>query len=47
VSIARNRISETRGPGKRVGIRLGKATRDIELIDNQVKGVAVEVDRRR
>ena len=47
VTIARNRISEARGPGKRIGIRLGKSTRDIRLLDNQIKGVAVEIERRK
>ena len=39
-------IKETRGPAKRVGIRLDKGTRDIELVDNRIEGVALDVDRR-
>ncbi len=42
-TIARNEIRETRGPAKRIGIRLGTETRDIKLIDNKIEGVAVPV----
>ncbi len=38
-----NRILETRAPAARIGIRLGKETKDIELINNQIKGFATAV----
>ncbi|MBI1917942.1 MAG: right-handed parallel beta-helix repeat-containing protein [Planctomycetes bacterium] len=45
VTICRNDVRETRGRGKRIGVRLGKQTRDIRLVDNQFEGLAVEVER--
>ena len=47
VTIRRNHIEETRGRARRIGIRLGKQTRNVKLEENQVEGVAVEVDRQR
>jgi hypothetical protein len=43
ITLARNRLRETRQPLKRVGIRVGARTRDVRLIDNQVEGFAVPV----
>jgi len=47
VTIRGNDVRETRGRGKRVGVRLGKQTRDIRVVDNQFEGLAVEVERGR
>jgi hypothetical protein len=41
--ISGNEIVETRGPGRRVGIRVGAKARDIRLADNRVRGCAIEV----
>jgi len=38
-----NHIEETRAPLKRIGIRLGRETRAIEVRDNQIAGVAHQV----
>ena len=38
VVIADNEIRETRSPEQRIGIRLGKETRDIQLVDNRIDG---------
>jgi hypothetical protein len=43
----KNELSETRGPARRAGFRLGKDTRDITLDGNTVEGFAVPVDDRR
>ena len=43
ITLARNRLRETRQPLKRVGIRVGARTRHVRLIDNQVEGFAVPV----
>jgi len=42
-TIAHNQLRETRDPASRIGIRLGAETRDIELIDNQIEGFALDV----
>lgn len=42
-TIARNRIIETRGPAKRIGVRLAKESGDIRLIDNTIEGFATPV----
>jgi hypothetical protein len=42
-TVARNEIIETRGPAKRIGIRIGPKTRDLHLAGNQIRGCAVEV----
>jgi hypothetical protein len=47
VTIRRNHIEETRGLARRIGIRLGKQTRNVKLGENQIEGVAVEVERQR
>lgn len=38
ISIAHNEIRETRGPMKRIGIRLASGTRRINLADNKIDG---------
>jgi hypothetical protein len=43
VTLAHNQLRETREPMSRIGIRLGAATRAIELIDNRMEGFAVAV----
>ncbi len=43
VTIQKNDIQETRGPEKRIGIRLGAETRDITLAENKITGVAMEI----
>ena len=45
VVIRGNTIEETRGPAKRMGIRLGELTRDITLAENRVMGFARDVVR--
>jgi hypothetical protein len=41
ITLAENRLRETRKPQKRVGIQLGARTRDVRLIDNTMEGFAV------
>jgi hypothetical protein len=43
VTLLANDLTETRGPGKRVGIRLGPQTRNIRLADNRIQGFATAV----
>lgn len=43
VTIRGNNIQETRGAEQRIGIRLGKETKNITLADNQISGVAMEL----
>ncbi|MFN0055185.1 MAG: right-handed parallel beta-helix repeat-containing protein [Planctomycetales bacterium] len=43
IVLARNDIRETRMPMKRIGIRVGAQTRQIELVDNRVEGFATAV----
>lgn len=45
VTIAGNEIRETRGPEKRVGIKLGSKTHDIRLADNRIEGFAESIVR--
>lgn len=40
----KNHLKETRGAAKRVGFRLGAATKDIALEGNSIEGFAVDVD---
>jgi hypothetical protein len=40
VVIARNEVRETRGPSRRVGIRIGPKARAIAVTDNQIEGYA-------
>jgi hypothetical protein len=44
VALAGNEIIETRGPGRRVAIRLGPETRDMTLLQNHIQGFAKEVE---
>ncbi|MFN0196930.1 MAG: right-handed parallel beta-helix repeat-containing protein [Planctomycetaceae bacterium] len=43
VIISENEIQETREPMQRIGIRVGKETRDIKLVDNTFEGLSVKV----
>ncbi len=43
----KNTLTETRGPAKRVGFRLGKDTKDITLDGNTVEGFSAKADDRR
>jgi parallel beta-helix repeat protein len=43
ITLAGNEILERRGPQHRTGIRLGKDTRDVRLIDNRIEGFATPV----
>lgn len=47
VVIERNALSETRQPAERVGLRLGKDTRNIHFDQNRIDGFAMAVDDRR
>jgi len=38
-----NAIRETRSPATRIGIRLGKETKDITLAENKIEGVKTDV----
>jgi hypothetical protein len=43
ITLAENRLRETRKPMKRVGIRLGARARDVRLIDNTMEGFAADL----
>lgn len=43
ITLSNNQIRETRAPEKRVGVRIGKDTRDIQLDGNAIEGVAEKV----
>lgn len=43
VTIRKNDIQETRGPEQRIGIRLGKETKDITVSENKIAGVATDI----
>lgn len=43
VTIAANQILETRAPHERIGIRIGKETREIKLAGNRIEGFAQPV----
>lgn len=43
VTIARNRIRETRQPMKRIGVRIGARATDVQLVENRIEGFAVDV----
>lgn len=45
IAITSNQISDTRGAGGRVAVRLGKDTRDIKLEGNTVRGFAKDVEQ--
>jgi len=43
IVLARNEIRETRMPMKRIGIRLGPQTGQVDLVENKIDGLAVAV----
>jgi nitrous oxidase accessory protein NosD len=43
IVLSRNDIRETRMPMKRIGIRLGSQTGQVELVENKIDGLAVPV----
>ncbi|HLJ10807.1 MAG TPA: right-handed parallel beta-helix repeat-containing protein [Planctomycetaceae bacterium] len=43
IVLARNEIRESRMPMKRIGIRLGAQTGEVELVENKIEGLAVSV----
>jgi hypothetical protein len=43
IQLSRNALRETRGPGERIGIRIGAETRDVNLDDNHIEGFATLV----
>jgi len=47
VTLRGNELKETRGPARRVGIRLGPDTRQITLAENRFAGFSQEVDDKR
>jgi hypothetical protein len=47
VQLKANVLRETRGPAQRVGIRLGKDTKDITLAANQIEGFSQAIEDRR
>jgi nitrous oxidase accessory protein NosD len=47
ITLKGNEIRELRDPKNRVGIRLGKDTKDITLADNRIEGVKLALDDQR
>jgi nitrous oxidase accessory protein NosD len=45
VTLSDNLIRETRGPAKRIGVRLGKDTRAIKVEGNTIEGVSADIVR--
>ncbi len=43
VTLRQNEIKETRGPAQRIGIRLGKETKEIKLVENSFTGLMKDV----
>jgi len=43
ITLAENRLRETRKPPSRVGIRIGARTRDVRLIDNTREGFPADL----
>ncbi len=43
ITLEKNKISETRAPEKRIGVRIGEGTKDIKLSENRIEGFAQEV----
>jgi len=43
VRIAGNQLRESRGPAKRIGIRIGKEVRRVELVENHFQGFARDI----
>lgn len=44
ITLRQNKIQESRGPAKRVGIRVGAKTKDVRLIENSFSGLASNVE---
>ncbi|MCA9176099.1 MAG: right-handed parallel beta-helix repeat-containing protein [Planctomycetales bacterium] len=47
IRLSGNQISETRKPGQRIAIRLGKQVGQVDLSDNRIAGFARDLDDRR
>lgn len=47
ITLKANQIEETRQPMQRVGIRLGKETKEITLAENKIEGVKIALDDQR
>lgn len=47
IRIVGNTITETRGAGQRIGIRIGDKAGKVDLSENKISGVATDVDDRR
>ena len=45
ITLRQNKIQETRGAAQRIGIRLGKDTRQINLEGNSVTGTSKEIEQ--
>ena len=45
ITLKDNEIRETRGAQKRIGVHVGKETRDVKLIDNKIEGFKTPVVR--
>jgi hypothetical protein len=45
VTLRQNEIRETRGPAQRIGIRLGKETKEIKLVGNRFAGLMKDVEQ--
>ena len=43
ITLTRNEVRETRQPMKRVGVRIGEKTKEIQLVDNKIEGFATAV----
>ena len=47
ITISGNDIRETRGPGERVGIQIGKQIKDLKLEGNRIEGFSTGVSDNR
>ncbi len=45
ITLQQNQLKETRGPARRIGIRLGSQTRDIRLEENRISGFSQDVQQ--
>jgi hypothetical protein len=45
ISLRQNQIKETRDPAERIGIRLGKDTKEITMADNSFSGLMKDVEQ--
>jgi len=43
ITLEKNEIRETRAPEKRIGVRIGKSTKDIKLSENKIDGFSQDV----